>query len=191
MSRRLPQPDAFDKPLRSRRVGAHRVPPSRSTLWVRTLWVLLATAALTAIGIVFIVIGPENVLFPQANDSSQEAETTEEQLQGESNPETTITVLNGTSVAGLGEEVEATIVDGNLGTVTFVGNAADQNATISAVFYHDPADEALAKGLGEQLGGIFYYQREEYALYETQLIVLIGSDYPGATPTPQPTPTAE
>lgn len=151
---------------------------------MRVLWVALATAALTAIGIVFVVIGPENLLFPQANDTAQEAETVEDEVRGVTNPETTITILNGTTTPGLGQQVEAEITEGNYGTVTFVGNAADQNAAISAVFYHDPADEALAKGLGEKLGGIFYYLREEYSIYETQLIVLIGSDFPGATPAP-------
>lgn len=189
--RQHPVADRFDKPDRVRRVGVHRSPPRKGVVWMRVLWVVLATAVLTAIGIVFVVIGPDNLLFPEAADTTKEAETTEEIVQGVTDPETTVTVLNGTSIPGRGEQVEATITEGNLGTVTFVGDAADQNTAISAVFYHDPADEALAKGLGEKLGGVFYYLREDYARYETQLIVLIGSDFPGVDSGAEPIPQSD
>jgi hypothetical protein len=160
----------------------HRAPKRAASVWLNVLWIALATMALTALGIIFVVIGPENLLFPQGADQSQQATTpTEKAVKGKTDPATTITVLNGTDTAGLGDEVAATITDGELGTVTFVGNAADQTATISAVFYSNTADEALAKGLGDKLGGIFYYYKEEYASFGTQLVVLIGSDYAGAT----------
>lgn len=177
---RRPNPDSFDKPGKSRRVGVHRAPKRVTSAWINVLWIALATMALTALGIIFVVIGPENLLFPQSTDQSQQATTpTEKAVKGKTDPATTITVLNGTDTAGLGDEVAATITDDQLGTVTFVGNAADQTATISAVFYGDKADEALAKGLGDKLGGIFYYYKEEYASFGTQLVVLIGSDYVG------------
>lgn len=180
---RRPEPDSFDKPHKLRRVGVHRAPKKRGSTWMRVLWVGLATVALTAIGIIFVVIGPENLLFPQGNEQSQQATSTEEakQVRPKIDPATTITVLNGTTTVGLGEEVAELIRSGQLGTVEYVGNTEDQNATISAVFYTTAEDEAVAKGLGEKLGGIFYYLREEYASYGTQLIVLIGSDYKGAT----------
>lgn len=175
---RRPMPDSFDNPPKIRRVGAHRAPKRKGLIWVRVLWIALATVALTAAGIIFVVIGPENLLFPQASTSSQEATSEEEQeLRGVTNPATTVTVLNGTTTPGLGEEVSAIITEGEFGTVAFVGNAEDRTATISAVFYSNPEDEALAKGLGEELGGIFYYLREDYVTFGTQLVVLIGSDY--------------
>ena len=131
---RRPKPDSFDKPKKGRRVGAHRAPKPASAGWLRALWILLATAALTALGIIFVVIGPENILFPQGNDSSQEAVTPEEVVQGITDPATTITVLNGTTTPGLGDEVASIIIDNQYGTVEFVGNSDDQTATISAVF---------------------------------------------------------
>lgn len=178
---RRPMPDSFDKPGKLRRVGVHRAPKRPGSAWLNVLWIALATAILTALGIIFVVIGPENLLFPQGTDQAQEATTpTEEAVKGKTDPATTVTILNGTDTPGLGDEVAATITDDQLGTVTYVGNAADQTATISAVFYSNPADEALAKGLGDKLGGIFYYFKEEYASFGTQLVVLIGSDYAGA-----------
>lgn len=178
---RRPLPDSFDKPGKSRRVGVHRAPKRAGSAWLNVLWIVLATAVLTVLGIIFVVIGPENLLFPQGTDQAQEATTpTEEVVKGKIDPATTVTVLNGTDTAGLGDEVAATITEDQLGTVTFVGNAADQTATISAVFYSSEADEALAKGLGDKLGGIFYYYKEEYSSFGTQLVVLIGSDYVGS-----------
>lgn len=179
---RRPLPDSFDKPPKLRRVGAHRAPKPASAAWLRALWILLATAALTALGIIFVVIGPENILFPQGNNSSQEAVTPEEEVKGVTDPATTITVLNGTTTPGLGDEVASIIRDNQYGTVEFVGNSDDQTATISAVFYTNPDDEALAKGLGEKLGGMSYYLRTTYATFGTQLIVLIGSDYQSTLP---------
>lgn len=179
---RRPLPDSFDKPQKLRRVGAHRAPKPASAAWLRALWIVLATAALTALGIIFVVIGPENILFPQSNSGSQEAVTPEEELRGITDPATTVTVLNGTTTPGLGDEVAAIITDGPYGTVEFVGNSSDQTATISAVFYTTPEDEALAKGLGEKLGGMSYYLQATYASFGTQLIVLIGSDYKSTLP---------
>jgi len=179
---RRPLPDSFDKPPKLRRVGAHRAPKPASAAWLRALWIVLATAALTALGIIFVVIGPENILFPQGNNESQEAVSPEEQVKGITDPATTVTVLNGTTTPGLGDEVAAIITDNSYGTVEFVGNSSDQTATISAVFYTTPEDEALAKGLGEKLGGMSYYLQSTYASFGTQLIVLIGSDYQSTLP---------
>lgn len=188
---RRPMPDSFDKPKKLRRVGAHRLPPKRGAVWMRVLWIAVATAVLTAVGIVIFVIGPQNLLFPQADTSNQEASTADQtqQVKAKIDPATTVTVLNGTTTPGLGDEVSTIITEDELGTVSYVGNAADQTATISAVFYTQPEDEGLAKGLGEKLGGIFYYLREEYASYGTQLVVLIGSDYESTGRTPQPSET--
>ena len=47
---RRPLPDSFDKPQKLRRVGAHRAPKPASAAWLRALWIVLATAALTALG---------------------------------------------------------------------------------------------------------------------------------------------
>lgn len=174
---RRPEPDSFDKVQRSRRVGVHRKPRKRGAGWMRLLWIILATAVLSAIGIILVVIGPENLLLPQGGTSQEAVVEEEEQVTPRVDPETTVTILNGTSTAGLGDEVATIITEDELGTVEFVGNAADQSAKISAIFFSKPEDEALALGLGQKLGGISPYLREEYASYGTQLIVLIGADY--------------
>lgn len=186
---RRPKPDSFDKPKKGRRVGAHRAGRGAGAGWMRALWIIIATAVLTALGIIFVVIGPENILFPKGTDQAQEAtKSTEATVKAKVSAETTVTVLNGTTTEGLGQTVADVITSKKYGTVVFVGDAADQTATISAVFYHDPADEAYAKGLGEKLGGIFYYERAEYESFGTQLVVLIGSDYkaPQGASTPSP-----
>jgi len=180
-----PMPDSFDNPPKLRRVGAHRAPKKPGGAWIRVMWIALATIALTAAGIILVVIGPQNLLFPGATDPSQQAQIEKEaEIVGVTDPSTTVTVLNGTRTPGLADEVADIISNGPFGTVEFVGNSDDQSVTISAIFFSDPADEALAKGLGEKLGGMFYYLREDYVTFGTKLVVLIGADYQSVNPVP-------
>lgn len=177
---RAPQPDRFDRFERTSRAGVHRAPAGRGAGLARVLWVLLATAVLTVIGILLIVIGPKNILFPSVDGSGvASSRPATSQVAAEVNAETSITVLNGTQRDGLGEAVSGAIRDAGWGMVEYTGNADERTTEISAVFYSDPQNEALAKGLGEKLGGVFYYLREDYAIHETQLVVLLGENYVG------------
>lgn len=174
-----PLPDRFDDIEKSRRVGVHRAPKRKGSGLIRALWLALAIALVSMVGILLLVIGPEKVLFPQGSIGQDAESTTEAEVRGKIDAATTITVLNGTPTPELGQEVADLITQKQYGTVTYVGAASESTAKISAVFYHDPADEALAKGLGEKLGGMQHYLREDYVSYGTQLIVLLGSDYEG------------
>lgn len=100
-------------------------------------------------------------------------------VTAEIDPNTTVVVLNGSDINGLAFEVDEIINAEGWGKTIFSGEAEDRDVPISAVFYGDPADEAVAKGLGEKLGGISYYLSDSYKLYETQLTVLLGKDYAG------------
>jgi hypothetical protein len=189
LARERPVKDRYDLVERSDRVGVHRAPERPGSGWFRALIVLLVTAILATLGIVFLVIGPGNVQLPGVIDDSLAGPAAVE-VVGEVNPETTIAILNGTPAEGLETAVEQAIRESAWGTIVFAGTAEDRAVGITAVFYVDPKDEALAKGLGENLGGASYYQQPDYATYGTQLIVLLGQDYrgPGAMDMPAAAP---
>lgn len=182
--------DRYDLVERSTRVGVHRSPERSGSFWLRALIVLLTAAVLATLGIVFLVIGPGNVQLPGTADETDTPVAVK--VVGEIDPATTITILNGTPATGLEWNIEQAIRDNQWGIVDFAGPAEDRAVTITAVFYVDPKDEALAKGLGEQLGGASYYLQPDYESYGTQLVVLLGSDYvgPGAMEMPAPDPAA-
>lgn len=175
--------DRFEDAPQTRRVGAHRAAARSGTGLVRFLWILLSAAVITALGIIFVVIGPTNLLFPETGTATPGGSSAnKERVVGTVDPNTTITVLNGTDNEALTAAVVAEIRAQQWGIVEFTDSPKEE-APLSAVFFTDPKDEALAKGLGDELGGVFYYLREEYSIYDTQLVVLLADDYrgPGAS----------
>ncbi|WP_325091632.1 LytR C-terminal domain-containing protein [Leucobacter sp. M11] len=164
-------------------MGAHRAPARNGSSLVRFLWILLSAAVITVLGIIFVVIGPSNLLFPETGSAAPSGSgSSKAPVKAVIDPSTTVTVLNATGDEALTAAVVAEIRAQRWGIVEFT-DATDEPADLSAVFFTDPKDEALAKGLGDQLGGVFYYLREDYSIYDTQLVVLLADDYrgPGAS----------
>lgn len=177
MAREQYAPDRYDLVTHSGRAGVHRAPVRSGTTWLRLLVVALLTAVLATFGILLLVIGPANVQLPTAIDEKNPVVATK--VTASFDPATTVSVLNGTSQDGLESAVDRAIEAEGWGTVSFASLAEDRDVAITAVFYVDPKDEGLAKGLGEKLGGASFYQQGDYASYGTQLVVLLGSDYVG------------
>lgn len=185
--------DRFDRIPRSGRVGAHRVTPRPRRVWQYVLASVLGFLLLTTLGVIgvhsigssVLPIGPS----PGTNEGSVAPKTT-----AELDPEATVAVLDGTPNPDLGVRVDEAITREGWGQVVFAGKAITADVAISAIFYRDPADEAAALGLAEQLGGASVYPTEDYAEYGARLIVLLGADYggpglePEVTPEPEPEP---
>lgn len=169
--------DRFDQVERSGRVGAHRITARPRYVWQYVIAALLGFALLTTIGIIGVhSIGAAGKLptnRPTAGAGTSQAP------QAELDPAATVAVLNGTPTPNLAAAVDQIITSEQWGQIRFSGSAAESDVTISAVFYTDPADEAAAAGLAAKLGGLSTYITEDYAAYEVQLVVLIGSDYQG------------
>ncbi|MDA3147657.1 LytR C-terminal domain-containing protein [Leucobacter sp. UCMA 4100] len=170
------QGDRFDGVKRTSRVGAHRAVerPGSPGAWV--LVSTLIALILTAVGILLYTLIPSSVSFVEQLGPDAKAPAP---VAAEIDPETTVAVLNGTDIADLAFAVDTAIGAEGWGTTTFAGNAEDRNVKISAVFYSDEASEGLAKGLGEKLGGISYYQNASFVTEGSQLTVLLGADYSG------------
>ena len=175
------QRDRFDDVKRTSRVGAHRAVERIGSPGAWILVSTLITLILTATGVLIYTLQPGSVSFmdqlrggggglPGVIDRPAEAEI---------GPDTTVVVLNGTTIDGLAFTVDEAITEEGWGSTVFAGNADENDVQISAVFYADEADEGLARGLGEKLGGISFYQNPNYSTYDNQLTVLIGADYNG------------
>lgn len=172
--------DRFDSVKRSSRVGAHRAVERAGSPGAWVLIATLITLILTALGVLIYTLQPSSISFvDQLAGDKDTPSILNPPAQAEVDPSTTVVVLNGTSTEGLAFAVDEIINAEGWGSTLFAGNADERDVQISAIFYVDDADEGLARGLGEKLGGISYYQNPNYAEYGSQLTVLLGNDYRG------------
>jgi len=88
----------------------------------------------------------------------------------------TITVLNGSGVAGEGQRAADTLTP--LGwPVGAVTNAAQDDLATTVVYYDDPTEEGIARGMVELLGVGEVEFSDAFA--GAQVTIAIGADYGG------------
>ncbi len=180
--------DRFDNlPKDLVRVGAHRAPRKRGGGWIALAWAALATLVLVVGGFYVVTLIDDSVRFeipgfPQAGETSSapEDEATPTALPL-TDPATidparniTITVLNGTPTVG-----QQTVVSDELSAAGWpVGSAttastSDIEETI--VYYSNPADEDIARGLVSTLG--VGDVQESTAFLGAPVTIVLGADY--------------
>jgi len=170
------QTDRFENARSGRRVGAHRVTARPRRVWYYLLAAIVGIAVLTGAGVLAVqAIGSSVTDFINPPDE----EPTVEPVKPELDPDATVAVLNGTPDDGLGLAVADAISTNKWGKIGFSEVAANREVQISAVFYTSVADEAMALGLAQELGGVSTYQSYDYTKYGMQLVVLLGTDYAG------------
>lgn len=203
--------DRFDEiPDDLTRVGAHRAPARQGRGWIGFAWAALATGVLVLAGVVALAAFTDSINlelpFAASEAPADEAPATEEgEVTGEPevaetaepvepllDPAVSITVLNGTSTAGLagaaGDTLVAegwcgaagpdTVAEGPCADSTAVGsrdNAASNEIASTVVYYGDPANESAALALVASLGTGEAQLSEEFP--ESPITVLLGSDY--------------
>ncbi|MGO3148214.1 MAG: LytR C-terminal domain-containing protein [Leucobacter sp.] len=171
--------DRFDMVPNSGRVGAHRVTAQPRIVWLYVFATLAGAALLTAIGIIGVNLANSSGSLPPLPSETQEIPA-EPQITAELDPEASVVLLDGTSAQGeLALRLAPVITSEKFGVILAAVPAASADVEISAVFYADPADEAAALGLANELGGISTYSSTEYTDYGARLVVLLGSDYAG------------
>ena len=180
--------DRFDDlPKDLVRVGAHRAPRKRGGGWVGFAWAALATLVLVVGGFYVVTLIDDSVRFeipgfPQADEtsSSPEDESTPTALPL-TDPATidpargiTITVLNGTPVVGQQTVVSDALTAAGwpVGSAT-TASTSDIEETI--VYYSNPADEDIARGLVSTLG--VGDVKESTAFLGAPVTIVLGSDY--------------
>lgn len=182
--------DRFDDvPADLERVGAHRAEKRAGQGWVHFAWAALATGVLVGAGV--IALGVLNDSFQFVNPSSSSTPGAEASETDSATPTatpsvvpltdpsqvdpsvTTITVLNGTTTAGL-----AGAASQRLETAGWVvgtqGNASERVAA-STVYYSAAADEAVALGLAQQLGITDVEATDAFP--GAAVTIVLGADY--------------
>lgn len=187
--------DRFDQlPDDLERIGAHRGPARRGRGWVGFAWAALATLLLVVGGIVglrtFVGINidipfltaPQSTPAPLATPT--ETATAEPVLDPSSiDPARQITtsIYNGTVTP----ELQNTVGDALMAagwTIDARALASTSDVEKTTVYYSDPANEDVARGLVVALGAGEISLVPPETFPGNPLSIVLGADYPGATP---------
>lgn len=188
------QKDRFDSAkLQPGRVGAHRGPKRRGGGWLALLWIVLGTVVLTSVGLFAAsrvlqldlsipwlakpttTAGPNLTSAPPVVTNPAEIDP----ARG-----ITIIILNGTPVAGL----QGTVA----GELTALGwpirtsaNAGQRDILDTVVYYSNPFDLDVARGLVEALGVGEVRQVDPDTYPGASITIVLGMDHP-LVPKPEP-----
>jgi hypothetical protein len=173
--------DQFDTlPDDLTRVGAHRAPASRGRRWAAFGWAALATGVLVVGGLYAVSLADASFTFTEPTAAAVETEAPVPTAEPVTDPSTvidraiTITVLNGTAQLGLEDNAATALVDAgwNVGSEA-TSTATDITQTI--VYYSDPANEDVARGVSLALGVGDVSLSD--AFLGAPLTVVVGSDF--------------
>lgn len=183
--------DRFDQfPDDLKRVGAHRGPKKKGRGWIGFAWALLATGILIVGGLYGLsrYLGVDVGLpFFGPSASSTPTPTPTPTMDPVLDP-TTIdparqirtTVLNGTPTVGLQDTVGDALAAAGW-TIDSKLNASQSDVENTFVYYSDPANEDVARGLVVALGVGEIRLVSADTFPGTPLTIVLGADYPGVT----------
>jgi hypothetical protein len=169
------------------RVGAHRAPKKRGGGWIAFAWAALATGVLVVGGLYGLSRIDSSISFdlPGIAEATEEPTTPTPIATPTAEPLTdpaaidparaiTITVLNGTPVPGtLAAAADALAAAGWPVGGRAAADATDIETTI--VYYSNPLDEDIARGLVGALG--VGDVRESTAFLGAPITIVLGADY--------------
>lgn len=182
----LPRDRFDDIPTDVDRVGAHRAPRRPGRGWVAFAWAVVATAVLVVAGLFGLsLLNPafEIPFMPRETVMPSPSETVIETADPVTDPTTvdperlatlTIAVLNGTPTTGLANVVGDQIAAAGWPDPSRAAASA-HDEELSVVYYADPADEGIARGLMELLGAADVQQSDAFPA--AQITIVIGTDY--------------
>jgi hypothetical protein len=176
---KYPKDQFDDLPADLARVGAHRSPPKAGRGWITFAWAALFTGIFVVAGLLGLnalrglsFLGDE----PTAS-ATPSAEVTAEPVLDPAliDPARAIsvTILNGTTTVAL-EKTAATALLGWPIGATLTATERDETETI--IYYGDPANEDVARGLALALG---VGQIRESTAYAAPITIVLGADYVG------------
>jgi hypothetical protein len=176
---KTPKDQFDDLPTDLARVGAHRAPPRSGRGWVTFAWaalftglfVLAGSLGLNALrGLSFLGTSPTPSATPTVIKTADPVldPTTIAPERG-----ITITILNGTTTVDLEDSAAAALTGWPVGA-TLVATNRTEPKTI--VYYGDPANEDVARGVVLALG---VGEVRESAAYVAPITVVLGADYVG------------
>ncbi|GGK97101.1 hypothetical protein GCM10007382_16730 [Salinibacterium xinjiangense] len=188
--------DRFDElPDDLQRIGAHRGPARRGRGWIAFAWAALASLVLILGGIIglrtfmgievdipFLSAAPAPTSSPApAPTSSPTAEPVLDPSSIDPARAITTSIYNGTTAAELQNTVGDALAAAGW-TIDARARASTSDVAVTTVYYSDPANEDVARGLVVALGigEISLIPAETFP--GNPLNIVIGADYPGATP---------
>jgi hypothetical protein len=182
----LPRDRFDDIPSDVDRVGAHRAPRKAGRGWIAFAWAVVATAVLVVGGLFALsLVNPDFELpfVPGETSTPEPSETVVETADPITDPTTidparlealTIAVLNGTPTAGLSNTAADQIAAAGWPDPSRAGaSATDEELTY--VYYADPADEGIARGIMQLVGAADV--RLSDAFPAANITVVLGADY--------------
>ena len=184
------QKDRFDSvPDDLLRTGAHRGPAGKGRGWIGFAWAALATGVLVLAGLfgLSVITGKIAIDLPfipaTASATPTPSPTGTPTAAAKIDPAVPITILNGTTTAGLANLVGDNLVkEGWNGASANVGsraNAATRDIAKTIVYYSDPTNEGAARALVLSLKVGEISLSKVYT--ESPITIVLGSDYKAPT----------
>ena len=185
----LPRDKFDEQPDDLLRVGAHRAPRKKGRGWVAFAWAALATVVLVGAGLYGLSRFTDGLSFDfggQPQGTAAATPTPTATAAPVADPTTidparliTVTVLNGTESTGLQNTVGDTLAAAAwpVGART---QASQKDVAETFVYYSDPANEDVARGLVAALG--IGDIRLSDAFTGAPVTVVLGADYVAAHP---------
>lgn len=179
MAEKFPK-DRFDViPDDVQRVGAHRAPHQKGRGWIGFAWAAIATILLIGVGVFGLYLINGSIAFngsPAGTPSPTVTSTPTPTITPTVNPKLNVTVLNGTTTAGLANQVgDALAAKG--WKVASRANASQSNITTTVVYYSDPKNAGAALGAAQSLPGATTALTQDFVETGADLTVVVGSDY--------------
>ena len=159
------------------RVGAHRAPKVRGHGWIAFAWAALATGVLVAAGLYVISLSDTPTGSTATGVASSSGTPTADPVTDPSqiaDRKITITVLNGTTVAGL-EGTAASMLTERSWVIGAQATASATDIEATTIYYSDAANEDVARGIALALGvGDI---RLSDAFPGAPVTIVLGADY--------------
>ena len=175
MAQKFPR-DRFDSiPHGIERVGAHRAPARRGAGWVAFGWAALVTVVLVAVGIGGVVLFNDRLNFGDTGVATP-TPTPVATAPPTVAPDIPVTVLNGTTTAGLAARAGETLTAAGIPVGT-TANASEDDLTETVVYYASADLEGAARGVAGLLPEADVRLDAKFAETGTPLVVVLGSDY--------------
>ena len=178
--------DQFDTlPENIDRVGAHRGPKVKGRGWVTFAWAVLATVILVVGGLFVLSIFDNSIKFglgggtaasPTPTGTPTPVITPIEDPTTIAARKITVTVLNGTAVAGLQNKAAAKLTAKGWNVIA-TANSTATNIKTSTVYYAAAADKDVAEGIQILLGA--HDVQFSNAFLGSPITVVVGSDFTG------------
>lgn len=176
---KLPTDQFDDIPADLARVGAHRAPPRPGRGWITFAWAALFTGIFVALGMfgANALRGLSFIGAPPPVTSVPTEEPTAEPLLDPAtlDPERgiSITVLNGTPTVDLEKTAGTALAGWPVGATLIASNRTEETTVI---YYSDPANEDVARGVAIALG---VGEVRESTAYAAPITIVLGADYTG------------